>query len=163
MDVDFAMSASVNLEYGNKNIEVDVSSQLIHSLTSGTRYYGFLVKLPDSIESSTAVQYWVKSIYTGDFTLPYHQARMDVAYDDYDADDRGSMVAGSSGNIYFSNFINGSPTNINYDTVTVELMDENDRVVASANSINSNETGYYYATLTVPISAYKSHYSYKDK
>jgi len=99
----------------------------------------------------------------GDFTVPYNVPRLDVTYDDYTADDRDSMVAGSSGNLYFNNYINGVPTAIGYSSVQVDLLDENGTNVASASTISTDSTGLYYVNLTVPVSAYKVHHDYRDR
>jgi len=51
------MSALKTLNPGNKHIELDITNIIQHSLTSGVRYYGFLLKLSDDIESTTATSY----------------------------------------------------------------------------------------------------------
>ena len=52
--MDASMSATKLLDPSSKDIEVSVSAQLIHALTAGIRYYGFLLKLSDTEESATA-------------------------------------------------------------------------------------------------------------
>jgi hypothetical protein len=165
MDVDFSMSASVSLDPGNKNLELNVTNQLMRSLTGSVRYYGFLLKLPNSMESSTANSYWRKSFYAGDFTVLANLPRLDIVYDEYIADDRDKMVAGSSGNLYFYNFINGNPTSIGFSAATAQIVNENDVVLTSTSVItqDANYTGYYKATLTVPLSAWGMQRDFRDK
>jgi len=164
MDVDYSMSALASLSPGNKNLELSVSSQIIHSISAGIRYYGFLLKLSDSQESSTSSQYWKKSFYMGDLTLaPSNLPTLDIIYDSGIYDDRNSLVAGSTATLYHYNYLNASPTNIAYSSIQMDVLDENDVIVASANAISNAEAGIYYVNLTVPTSAYKAHYNYRER
>jgi hypothetical protein len=86
-----------------------------------------------------------------------------VTYDDYSADDRNTLVAGSFGNLFFNNYVNGIPTNIFYDSVQVAILDENDTVLTSSSSIVMNDTGLYSVNITIPISAYGEQHDYRDR
>jgi len=149
------MSATISLDPGNKNLELNVTNQIMNALTGNMRYYGFLLKLPNDLESSTASSYWRKSFYMGDFTVLANLPRLDITYDQYVADDRDKMIAGSSGSLYFYNFINGNPTSIGYSGVTAQIVNENDTVVTSTTSVvqDANYTAYYKAILTIPVSS----------
>jgi len=165
MDVDTSMSSSVSLSPGNKNLELDVTNHIIHSLTGGIRYYGFLLKLPSAMESSTSVSYWRKSFYMGDFSILSNLPRLDIVYNQIIADDRDKLIAGSSGTLYFYNFLNGTPTSINFSVATAQIINENGQTVASSTTVSqdSNYTGYYSSVLTVPISSWAMQRDFRDK
>lgn len=162
-DVDASMSSFLELTPSNQDIELDITNMIKNALSGNIRYYGILMKLPDSIESLTSnTIYFKKEIYSGDFTLPYMIPRIDISYDNYMVDDRSSFIAGQTGRLYFHNFVNGNSNALTYNSASAFIIDENDKVIVSSNSISSSN-GSYYVDLTFPIGSYSDYKKYRDK
>jgi len=162
--VDYSLSASLTLTPSNQNIEVDVSDMINYCLENDYRIYGVVLKLTDSQESSTAVSHFTKYIYSGDFTLTNKLPRIDITTTEYIGDDRESFVAGQSNRLYFYNIINGNPTNIDADDISLTIQDRDEGTVLSGITTmqDTNNEGYYYADFTFPISAWEQNGIFND-
>lgn len=160
-DVHLPMSSSITLTPSNLDIEMSITNLVKHSLSSGMRYYGLLLKLPNTIETATASINFKKEIYAGDFSLPYQLPRIDIQYDDQKIDDRSSFIVGQSNRLYFYNTINGNLFNMNFSSATAHIKDEDDITITSTTSV-SNSAGEYFIDITIPVSSFKENKRYRD-
>jgi hypothetical protein len=163
--VDYSLSASAELTPSNKHIEVNISTMINYCLENDYRIYGVVLKLTSEQESSTANSYFIKNIYTGDFTMLNKLPRIDITTTNYIHDDRNSILAGQSSRLYFYNMVNGTPSATNADSASVTIVDRDETTIIDSVSptADSNNTGYYYVDFTFPVSAWEQNGIYNDK
>jgi hypothetical protein len=162
--VDYSLSTSITLAPSNQMLEVDISNMISYCLENDYRIYGIVLKLTDVQESSTANSFFVKYLYAGDFSLLNKMPRIDITTTNYVGDDRDALIAGQESRLYFYNMVNGSPANIDADTISMEIQDRDEATITGSMTPiqDTNNTGYYYVDFTFPVSAWEQSGIYND-
>lgn len=105
-------SASQRFDYGNEDLEVNVSDLVINWLTASIPNYGIVIKLGDS-EEKNGTNYFVKKFHGRETKfvdrMPYIEARWS---NDVIKDNRNNFAFDQDSNLYLYNLIRGDLTNL---------------------------------------------------
>lgn len=139
-----------HFEYGNENLEMDVTDEINSILSGMTNNYGFGLKFLNEYENLVTE----KLQYVGFFTnktntiyVPYLQTK----YNDLILDDRFNFKLNKINRLYFYSYVGGELTNLD-EFPTVQIFDSNNQLLESfsSNEVNQYGKGVYYAELIVP-------------
>lgn len=138
-----------HFEFGNENLEMDVTD-IINSILSGvTENYGFGIKFLNEYEELVTE----KLQYVGFFTnktntayVPFIQTK----YDDLIMDDRFNFKLNKTNRLYFYSYVGGELTDLD-ELPTVQIFDSNESLLTSfsSNEVNHYGKGIYYVELIV--------------
>ncbi len=84
-----------NFKTGLEDLEVDITSTVNEHIAAPSSNYGFILKLPDAIESGS-VSYYTKRLFARSSGFYYKRPVLEARWDASIKDDRGSFYASSS-------------------------------------------------------------------
>lgn len=141
-----------HFEFGNENIEFDMTDEINSLLTGGTSgNTGWIISFPPELELITGLteNYSVGffSRHTGTFYEPY----LETSYDDYISDDRNTFYKNRQNKLYLYSVIDGLLTNLD-SPPSVILVDSSDNIIQGPLTSCLKTKGVYEVTFS-PITA----------
>jgi len=148
-----------HFEFGNEDIEIDITDEVNNIITGGTNY-GYCIAFQHDYEISTGT---TQQQYVGFYsrhTNTYYEPFVETTWNNLIEDDRGYFFMGRTNRIFYYATIDGHPVNL--DTLpTVQIKDENSTVITAGTS-NQLTKGVYYYEFMVPDDVNLDKFQYTD-
>lgn len=147
-----APSASVHLDSGYEDIDLDVTP-LVETWLSGTApNNGLMLRMDDAIESnSNYTDFYTKKFYSRQSDYVDRRPYLEVRANDFIGDDRSNMRWDRTGSLFLYNIIDGALTDLATLPV-VRISDASGTLAAMTGSRVS--VGVYSASLALPSASY---------
>lgn len=150
---------SQHFEFGNEDIEIDITDEVNELLTGGTNN-GYCVAFRHNYETASGT---TQQQYVGFYsrhTNTYYEPFIETTWNDLIEDDRGYFFMGRTNRIFYYAYVDGKLVSL--DTLpTVRIFDENN-VVFSAGTANQLTKGVYYYEFMVPEDNNLDKFQYTD-
>ena len=173
-------SAAQTFDYGNENLDVDITEMVKGWISNTYPNYGFIVKMSDQDEirtgsSTSSLNTYRKSFFSRETDF-LKWPRIEFLWNDQIKDNRNSFKIGSSGCLYFYNIVNGAFWDLDSTNRFPGYV-----VIEGATSVNSNawssisssllsltalraKKGVYKITIPeLPYSLYSTYTKFRDK
>lgn len=139
-----------HFEFGNENIELDITNEVNDIITGGTTNYGFGLAFPTSFEETPTTDLQYVGFYTR-HTQSFYEPFLETTYNETIKDDRNSFFLDKSNKLYLYVNAGGQPTNL--DASPSVIIYDNDGLFYT--SFTSTEVshvtkGVYSINLTIP-------------
>lgn len=151
--------ATQHFQYGNEDIEIDITNEINTILTGGANYgYGICFQHEYEITTGTTQQQYVG--FYSKYTNTYYEPFIETTWDDCIKDDRGYFFMGKTNKIFYYAYVNGETVNL--DTLpTVKITDENGTIIISGTASQLTK-GVYYFEFMIPENPNLDHFQYTD-
>ncbi len=149
-----------HFEFGNEDIEIDITDEVNALLTGGTNY-GYCIAYRHDYETISGT---TQQQYTGFYsrhTNTYYEPFVETTWNDLIEDDRGYFFMGRSNRIFYYANVDGNPVNLD-NLPTVQIFDEND-VAFTAGTATKLTKGVYYYEFMVPDDPNLDKFQYSDR
>lgn len=141
-DYDGTISGTQHFDFGDEDLEIDVSSIVERWIASGSNN-GLVLKYLDAHETGS-LKLFTKKFFSRHAHKPERTPRLEALWEDTVQDDRGNMNYSVTGSLFYYRFIDGFPQNAG-GTVYVDIVDSGSNVVQTITS-SLNKTGIYEAS-----------------
>ena len=137
-----------HFEFGNENIEFDMTNEINSILTGGTTgNTGWIISFPPQLELITGLTENYSVGFFSRNTQTFYEPFLQTTFDDYISDDRNTFSKGRSNKLYLYSVIDGILTNLDVSP-NVIIVDSNDNILHGPLSSCLKTTGVY--EITVP-------------
>ena len=104
--------ATQHFDYGNEDIEIDITNEINSIISGGTNNYGFLLKFPDLLENTATEYVQYVGFFTQNSNLGIFNPNIETTYDNKISDDRNNFYLDKNNKLYFYSIIGGKLTNL---------------------------------------------------
>jgi len=125
-----------HFEFGNEDIEFDMTNEINSLLTGGTTTAGYGVAFLPQVENISGLTENYSVGFFSPHTQTFYEPYLETNYNDLILDDRNVFYQGKTNYLYLYSYINGNPTN--FDTPpTVNILDGNGDEVSGFTGLTS--------------------------
>lgn len=151
-----------HFEFGNEDIEFDMTNEINSILTGGTTSNGWGIAYVPDVELLTGL---TESYSVGFFTRhtqTFYEPFLETTYDDLIDDDRNLFAQGKINKLYLYVYIDGEPTNLDYNP-HVNIIDQNGSGVSGLQNLTTcrRTKGVYEVTIPA-FSGYSKPCTFQD-
>lgn len=139
-----------HFQYGNENLEIDVTDIINEMLSGLTINNGFGLKYLSEYEDMITDKLQYVGFFTNK-TNTIYVPHLQTKYDDLISDDRYNFRLNKLNRLYFYSYVGGELTNLDI-LPTVQIFDSNENLLEtfSGSEIKQYGKGIYYVELIVP-------------
>jgi len=120
-----------HFEFGNENIEFDMTNEINNILTGATTgHTGWGVAFVPQVENLTGLTENYAVGFFSRHTQTFYEPYLETTYDDLITDDRNNFIEGQTNKLYLYTYVNGNPIKLDTPPV-VTIYDQNDDIVQS--------------------------------
>lgn len=141
-DFDVTRAVTQSFDYGDEDLDIDVSDIVGSWLTGGISNNGFMIKFLDAHETGSSDLY-VKKFFSRHAHMPERRPRLEALWEDTIQDDRNNFYYKITGSLYYYRMINGQPQN--YGDLFVDILNSSSTVVQTVTA-SLSEAGIYHAS-----------------
>lgn len=98
-----------HFEFGNEDIEFDMTSEINSILTGATGYTGWGIAFVPELENLTGLTENYSVGFFSRHTQTFYQPFLETSYDDLILDDRNSFYSNNTNKLYLFTYIDGNP------------------------------------------------------
>lgn len=151
--------ATQHFEFGNEDIEIDITDEINALLTGGTNY-GYCIAFSHDYEILTGV---TQQQYVGFYsrhTNTYYEPFLETTWNDTIEDDRGYFFMGRNNKIFYQATVDGELVNLDTQP-TVTILNENGELFTTGTASQLSK-GTYYFEFMVPENSNLDKYQFTD-
>ncbi len=157
--VSSSAAATQHFDFGDEDLNVDISHFIYMWLTGGIANHGMVVKFTNPYETGSTEDLYVKKFFSRHAHVAERIPRVEALWNDAVQDDRSNMHYGVSGTLYYYRVINGQFQNLG-NSVFVNIINSSSTVVQTLTA-SIRETGVYEVS-GVLVSATSSTVYFRD-
>lgn len=156
-DVTGSLIATQHFDYGDEDLDCNVSSLVNSWLSGGIPNNGFLIHLSSTLETGSS-DYYIKQFHSRHTHFKDNAPYLEARWDDSIRDDRSNFIFDNTGSLYLYNIIRGQLTNIigvgtGNNVMTVKINDLSGTIKTVSASF-TGLTGIYSASFAIVSSSY---------
>lgn len=126
-----------HFEFGNENIEFDMTHEINSILTGGTSApAGYIISYLPDVENISGLTENYSVGFFSPHTQTFYEPFLETNYNDYIDDDRNTFYAGNVNNLYLYVYENGNAVNLDSNP-TVDILDTNETVVQGFSNLTT--------------------------
>ena len=120
-----------HFEFGNENIEFDMTNEINNILTGATTgVAGYIVAFAPDLENLTGLTENYSVGFFTRHTQTFYEPYLETVHDDLITDDRNNFIEGQTNKLYLYTYVNGNPIKLDTPPV-VTIYDQNDDIIQS--------------------------------
>jgi len=136
-----------HFEFGNENIEFDMTNEINSILTGGTTgNTGWIISFPPQLELITGLTENYSVGFFSRNTQTFYEPFLETTFDDYISDDRNTFYKNRPNKLYLYSIIDGILTNLDSEP-SVIIVDSVDNILSGPLSSCLKTTGVYEVTV----------------
>jgi len=152
-----------HFEYGNENIEFDMTDEINNYLTGATTgITGWIIAYSPSLENLSGLTENYSVGFFTRHTQTFYEPYLETTYDDLILDDRNAFFENKENKLYLYSYIQGVPTNFDSNP-TVDISDSNGDLMSGFTGLTTilRTQGVYEVTIP-PITGYSTPCQFTD-
>ena len=151
-----------HFEFGNENLEINISSVINDILTGGTTTTGWVMAFSPQLENITGLTENYSVGFFTRHTQTFYEPYLETTYDDLILDDRTAFYENKVNKLYLYSYINGVPTNFDSNP-TVSISDSNGDLIPSLTGLTTlRRTQGVYECTVPPLTGYSTPCQFSD-
>ena len=137
-----------HFEFGNENLEIDISTVINSIITGNTTTTGFILAFSPQLENLTGLTENYSVGFFTRHTQTFYEPYLETTYDDLILDDRTAFFENKVNKLYLYSYINGTPTNFDFNP-KVNIEDSNGDLIPSLTGLTTvrRTEGVYECTV----------------
>jgi len=137
-----------HFEFGNENLEIDISTVINSLLTGNTTTTGWVLSFSPQLENLTGLTENYSVGFFTRHTQTFYEPYLETTYDDLILDDRTAFFENKVNKLYLYSYINGTPTNFDFNP-KVNIEDSNGDLIPSLTGLTTvrRTEGVYECTV----------------
>ena len=152
-----------HFEFGNENIEFDMSNEINQILNGSLEVTGWGVAFKPQVENLTGLTSNYEVQFFTRHTQTFYQPYLETTYDDLIEDDRNLFTLGKINKLYLYLYEDGNPINLD-NTPSVDILDSSgDPIGGLVGMSTCQKTKGVYEVTIPPLLGYKTPCTFSDK
>ena len=137
-----------HFEFGNENLEIDISTAINDIITGNTTTTGFILAFLPQLENLTGLTENYSVGFFTRHTQTFYEPYLETTYDDLILDDRTAFFENKVNKLYLYSYINGTPTNFDFNP-KVNIEDSNGDLIPTLTGLTTvrRTEGVYECTV----------------
>jgi hypothetical protein len=148
-------------EFGNEDIEFDMTNEINDILTGGTEVSGWGIAYQPDVENITGLTQAYCVAFFSRHTQTFYQPFLETNYNDLIKDDRNTFVKNQTNKLYLYVYVDGDLVNLDEPPI-VNIRDSNDAVVAIDLATCLRTKGIYEVTVPNSFTGYNAPCEFYD-
>jgi hypothetical protein len=152
-----------HFEFGNENIEFDMTNEINSILTGGTTgLTGWIISFKPDVENISGLTENYSVGFFTRHTQTFYEPYLQTNYNDLIIDDRNAFYSGKQNKLYLYSYINGRQQNFD-STPIVYITDPEDEILPSYSALTTNRiTEGVYECVVPSITGYTTPSQFLD-
>jgi hypothetical protein len=151
-----------HFEFGNENLEINISSVINDILTGSTTTTGWVMAFSPQLENITGLTENYSVGFFTRHTQTFYEPYLETTYDDLILDDRTAFYENKVNKLYLYSYINGVPTNFDSNP-TISISDSNGDLIPSLTGLTTlRRTQGVYECTVPPLTGYSTPCQFSD-
>jgi len=153
--------ATQHFEFGNENIEFDMTDE-INSVLDGSleNVSGWVIAFRPQLENLTGLTDVYEVQFFTRHTQTFYEPFLETTYNDLIDDDRNLFSLGKTNKLYLYLYENGNPINLD-NSPSVDILDNSGNIITGLTTCQ--RTKGVYEVIVPPLSGYKTPCMFTDK